>query len=92
MPTPVTIVTSGGIPVTQAAALTALGAPMTVVTAGGIPATLADSGGYPVVLMNEDGTLYAGTLTPPSGFAFVTDDNAAYITDDNGAYVVAEAS
>lgn len=55
----VTVVSSGGIPVVQAAALTSLAQPMTVLTAGGRPVTVVTNGGIPVVLMNEDGTLWA---------------------------------
>lgn len=55
MPTPVTIVTSGGLPVTNVAG----GSPFTVVTTAGIPVTLVDSGGSPVSLLNEDGTAWS---------------------------------
>jgi hypothetical protein len=50
MPTPVTIVDSGGIPVTNST----LGAPFTPVADGGIPITLVDDGGMPMALVNED--------------------------------------
>jgi len=62
---PVTIVSSGGWPVTQVSGLD--GAyPMTPVTAvQGFPITLTDNA-YPVVLVNEDGTEYGGAPGAPS--------------------------
>lgn len=55
----VTIVDSGGFPVTNTSSLLA-GTPMTPVDAGGMAVTLVDSGGYPVCLIEEDGTLWSG--------------------------------
>jgi hypothetical protein len=54
----VTIVNSGGIPITDLASLTGLGEPMTPVDSGGVAVTLVNSGGYPAVLVKNDGTLY----------------------------------
>ena len=56
----VTVVDAGGLPVTNIGALTGLGTAMTPVDAEGMPVTLVDAGGYPVVLVNEDGTVWAG--------------------------------
>lgn len=58
MPVPVTIVASGGLPITE----TDLGTPMTPVAEGeptaGTPVTIVASGGLPVVLVNDDLTPY----------------------------------
>lgn len=53
----VTIVTSGGLPVTDVASVTGLAQPMTLVTSGGRPVTVLSSGGLPVVLVDEAGAL-----------------------------------
>jgi hypothetical protein len=59
MPTPVTIVDSGGIPVTNST----LGAPFTPVESGGIPITLVDDGGMPMALVNEDLSAWTDGVT-----------------------------
>lgn len=63
MPQAVTVVASGGLPVVQAAALTSLAEPMTVVASGGnacggLAVTVVTDLGKPVVLLNENGTLW----------------------------------
>jgi len=76
MPTPVTIVESGGIPVTNST----LGAPFTPVESGGIPITLVDDGGMPMALVNDDLSAWVGSLSAAllaaetDGLAFVSTD------------------
>ena len=56
----VTIVASGGLPVTNIDTAGALGVPLTPVSSGGVPITLVDSGGMPAVLVSETGSLFYG--------------------------------
>jgi hypothetical protein len=56
----VTIVASGGLPVTNIDTAGALGVPLTPVSSGGVPITLVSSGGMPAVLVNETGSLFYG--------------------------------
>ena len=56
----VTIVASGGMPVTNIDTAGALGVPLTPVAAGGVPITLVSSGGMPAVLVSETGSLFYG--------------------------------
>lgn len=56
----VTIVASGGMPVTNIDTAPALGVPLTPVAAGGVPITLVSSGGMPAVLVSETGSLFYG--------------------------------
>lgn len=58
---PVTIVTSGGTPVTNGA-----GSPFTPVASGGAPVTVVASGGSPIKLINADGTDWTD-ITPTAG-------------------------
>lgn len=51
------LVDSGGIPVTQSAK-PELATPFVVVIANAPAATLVNEGGYPVALLNPDGTAY----------------------------------
>lgn len=60
MATAVTIVSSGGLPVTNIDTAGALGVPLTPVAAGGVPITLVSSGGLPATLVNETGSLFFG--------------------------------
>ena len=76
MPTPVTIVASGGIPVTNST----LGAPFTPVADGGIPITLVDDGGMPMALVNEDLSVWAdGGSGPASGDGLLLEDNTSFL-------------
>jgi hypothetical protein len=58
MPTPVTIVASGGLPVTEVDVDNVAGqktcTPVTPVASGGIPVTKVASGGSPVTFVNDD--------------------------------------
>jgi len=85
----VTIVASGGMPVTNIDTAGALGVPLTPVSSGGVPITLVDSGGMPAVLVNETGSLFYGLggIQPLHYWDFTT--NRALF---NGADVGAVAS
>ncbi len=57
----VTVVGSGGVPVTESPANT--GTPMTPTT-GARPVTIVASGGPPVTFVGTDGTLWPGGVAP----------------------------
>ena len=61
MPRPVSIIASGGLPVTNTTADIVSGVPLTPVVAPlfGEPITLVAAGAKPVVLVNEDLTIWS---------------------------------
>jgi hypothetical protein len=61
MPEPVTVVVSGGVPVTEHP--TNRGTPQTP-GAGHRPVTFVVSGGVPVTFVGTDGTLWPGGVAP----------------------------
>lgn len=77
MPRPITLVDSGGMPITEAT----WGEPMTPVEAPlyGEPMTLVDSGGVPVVLVNDDLSPWAhiALSTAVNGVVTVSEDVAS---------------
>ena len=76
MATPVTVVTTGGMPITVAT--NGFGTPMTVVTSGGLPVRVVASGGMPVVGVVTGPDTTAPIITSPN--SFTTPENVAWST------------
>ena len=82
----VTIVASGGLPVTNIDTAGALGVPLTPVSSGGVPITLVDSGGMPAVLVSETGSLFYGLAgVQPLHYWDFTTNRALFNGADVGA-------
>lgn len=86
MATAVTIVSSGGLPVTNIDTAGALGVALTPVAAGGVPITLVSSGGLPATLVSETGSLFYGLggVQPLHYWDFTT-NRAMFAGNDVGA-------
>lgn len=76
MPTPVVVVDSGGLGVTNLAADGAW--PLTVVSDAGFPITIISDGGIPVTLLNEDGTFWSA-VPVTDAFDFSDANNSEYV-------------
>ena len=82
----VTIVASGGLPVTNIDTAGALAVPLTPVSSGGVPITLVDSGGMPAVLVSETGSLFYGLAgVQPLHYWDFTTNRALFNSADVGA-------
>jgi hypothetical protein len=85
MATPITVVESGGVPISPALS----GMPFTP-TSNAFPATVVATGGLPVTFVDATGALVPVAYLP-TGYLFLIDSSGNYLVDSNGAYLIGAA-